>query len=511
MLAQSRLALGVLPFFALQVVACSEPEEIVADTASATIHRIPGTSIASPNVDPSATYLSVRRIDTLEAVGAIPGELGALARRVDGIIASQPADGRVSVSELLQIEKPGFIETLFPEERAQLPALWKLLETTDDPATPVTLPALVTVDAVDVSTPAGSPIEPASLDIASLPARLQRTAQRLELTQDSDSDPTTITKADIAAAIASPGPYTPAEIEDMKTILELFLERAGTSLAARVRVPEPVSTTATLATWGGATLGFVQRLEYSEQRGHTRFEGSPDGSLSVWIEARLVREAPVTLAGDQKLVVLDETRETESVVTNNGTLKTEGGVSTIEVWSGGVRTGIFRAELPAIATVDEKTDLSRYADYAFVTPSGATLIRNVASATVQRSFSSTTWWAQFTYDTATRPPSGRVDAEALEKLATPKPPVAPGRYEVDVPTVGTMQIDLYPEGVMKVTRPGWEPQRARLYVWSHTKLDAQFSDRLRALYDPKTNSLTIFFDGQRRLFEGPLTATLRTG
>jgi hypothetical protein len=511
MLERSRLAFGVLPLLALKVVACSEPEEIVADTASATIHRVPGTSIASPNVDASATYLSVRRIDTLQAVGAIPGQLGALARRVDGIIASQPADGRVSVSELLQIEKPGFIETLFPEERAQLPALWKLLETTDDPATPVTLPALVTMDVVDVSTPAGSPIEPESLDIASLPARLQRTAQRLELTQDSDSDPTTITKADIAAAIASPGPYTPAEIKDLETILEIFLERAGTSLAARVQVPEPVSTTATLATWGGATLGFAQRIEYSEQRRHTRFGSSTDGALDVRIEARLVREARITLAGDQKLVVLDETRETESVVTGGTTLKTEGGVSTIEVWSGGVRTGIFRAELPAIATVDEKTDLSRYADYAFVTPSGATLIRNVASATVQRSSSSTTWSAQFTYDTATRPPSGGVDTQALGMIATPKAPVTPGRYEVDVPTIGKMQIDLYPEGVMKVTRPGWEPQRARLYVWSYAKLDAQFGDRLRALYDPYTNALSIFFDGQRRLFEGPLTAAQRTG
>jgi hypothetical protein len=309
----------------LASMGCSEPEAISADTSESDLTgRVSGATISSPNANAAATYLSARRIDTLQSVGALRGVLENLALRVDGIIANQPADGRISIKEILQIEKPGFIGTLFPDEKAALSDLWKLLETTNASPGAMTLPPLVSLSAVDISTPAGAPIVPTKLDIASLPLDLQLSAKRLELTQDSDGDPTTVTQADLAAAIATPGPYTTAEISDFKTIELLFLERAVTSLSARVQVTAPGSTTTPLTTWGTASLDLFQSVEYSESRGRPY----SNGSLGVTIQGHLVQKAVVTLAGSQKLVLLDETTEDE-VVLGSGFLESKGGPTTI--------------------------------------------------------------------------------------------------------------------------------------------------------------------------------------
>ena len=149
-------------------------EEDVASLDSALITRVQGSTIASPNVDKTKTYLSVRGIDTLMTLGALPGALGSLAQRVDGVIGSKPADGRFSITEILRMEQPSYIRTLFPEERAALPALWALLETTPLDPSAVNAPGLPAFSPVDLSTPATVPIKPPKLEIATLPTATMR-------------------------------------------------------------------------------------------------------------------------------------------------------------------------------------------------------------------------------------------------------------------------------------------------------------------------------------------------
>ncbi len=275
------------------------------------------------------------------------------------------------MSELLTIERPGFIETLFPEEKAALPSLWALLETTNAPPAVVAVPPLVGLSEVDISTPAGAPMPPAKLLIATLPAKLVAAANRLELTRDDDVDPTTVTVADLNAAITTPGPYTPAEVADFEAIKRLFLDRAGTSLRARVRVTDPSKSAATIATWGAATLRFEQEIAYTETR------SSSNPSIAVALSSRLSQGAVISLPANDQLVIIDETTEAE------------------RVFASGVVESVAGS-----ATVDPHPSAGYVASFAYEAVSKAA------------------------------PPG--VDASVLSRLATPGFGVAPGRYQINV-------------------------------------------------------------------------------
>jgi hypothetical protein len=498
-------------------VGCAAPDEIgpdgevTAEGEDELIGRVAGSSLNSPNAKSSATYLTARRVDTLQQVGALTGVALGLAARVDGIIANQPADGRVSVQELLQIEKPGFIETLFAEEKAALPKVWETLETTRGVATNVTLPPNLTLEAVDLSTTGGAPIKPAKLAIASLDAGLVAAARRLQLTRNDDGDAETVTEADLDAAIATPGPYTPDEVKSFQAIKALFVARAGTALRAKVQVTDPGTTTKLLATWGPAKLSYDQLVSYQERRSRSFFGGNRSGSsLDLNITAGLNRAANVALPPDHFLVILDETSESEVVSKGGAIQKPAAGPSTVEVWSGGVRLARFRARLPAFASTQENKDLSAFGDYGFVAKNGSPLFRNVTDAKMNRN-SADSVWANWSYDLAQKPVPAAAEPWVLGELVTPGFAIVPGRYEVPVPSFGNLTVDLYPEGVVRVTRPDGQSLRSRLYIWQNTQFDVTFGDRFRTIYNPQTGELNVFWDGRGTLFRAPLTGAMRKG
>ncbi|HRI50809.1 MAG TPA: hypothetical protein PLW65_11560 [Pseudomonadota bacterium] len=487
-----------------------DQEDDIASLSSELVTRMQGSTIASPNVDKAKTYLSVRSIGTLESVGALSGALATLARRVDGVIGAKPADGRFSVAEILRMEQPAYIRTLFPEERAALPALWALLETTPLDPTAVNVANLPTFAPVDASTAATKPLKPPKLAISSLPSSVLTQARRLEMVVDSDGDRETITEADIDDPLGDPDPWTEDEIDAFKAIKQLFIARAGTTLKYALQVPPPFSSHTTVATWGGASLEVEQSLRYEETRSATFFRGASDSSLDVYLNARRASRAVLNLLPGQSLVLIDINSETERLV--SGELNWEfSGTVVAEVWSGGTRLGSYRAALPKIASVDERVDLKDYIDYQLV--SGATpLVKNATTAAVRYDAYYTQYSASFTFDTAALPRPAGVDSSALDKLVTPKSSLMPGRYEMAVSGLaGTCKLEISPEGVVSFTRPGGAPARASMYIWSYTKFNSQYPDRLRALFDPRTNNLNIFFDGAGSLFNATITDTHRTG
>lgn len=500
----------------LALVACgpqagmSEEDDDIASLSSELITRVQGSTIASPNVDKSKVYLSVRSISTLESLGALPGPLGTLARRVDGVIGAKPADGRFSVAEILRMEQPSYIRTLFPDERAALPTLWALLETTPLDPTPVNVPSLPAFAPVDASSPATKPLKPPKLVITTLPSALQTHARRLEMIVDSDGDRESITEADIDDPLTDPDPWTADEIDAFKAIKQLFIARAGTTLKYALQVPAPFSFSNTVASWGGATLDVEQSLRYEETRSATFFRGSSDSSLDTSLIARRASRAVLTLLPGQSLLLIDINSETERLVSGELSWELDGTV-VAEVWSGSTRVGSYRASLPKIATIDERVDLKPYVDYQLL--SGATpLAKNATTAGVRYDTYYTQYSASFTFDAAALPRPPGVDASALDKLATPKSSLLPGRYEMTVSGLaGACKLDISPEGVVTFTRPGGAPARASMYIWTYTKFNAQYPDRLRGLFDPRTNNLNIFFDGSGSLFTGTITDTHRTG
>jgi hypothetical protein len=486
-------------------------DDELASRASELITRVQGSTIASPNVDKTKTYLSVRSISTLQTLGALPGALGSLANRVDGVIGSKPADGRFSVSEILRMEQPSYIRTLYPDEKAALPRLWALLETTPLDPTPVNIPNVPAFSTTDVSTPATLPIKPPKLEIPTLPAAVQPHARRLEMVVDSDGDPETITELDIDDPLGDPDPWTAEEIDAFKAIKQLFIARAGTTLKYAVQVPAPLNGKGTVATLGPVTLDVEQSLRYDEVRSASFSRGSSDSSLYIDLSARRASRVNINLGSASHLVLIDVNSETERVV--SGPLGWEfSGTAIAEVWSGGTRVGSYRISLPKVASVDERIDLKDFVDYQLVV-SGKPLEKNVTTASVRYDSWSTTYSAAFTFDTTALPRPPGVDVTALNRVITPKPNLMPGRYEFSVPSLGTgtCKLDISPEGVVSFTRPGGMPMRARMYIWSYVKFDAQYPDRLRGLYDPQTNNMTVFFDGGGSLFNSTLSGTQRTG
>jgi hypothetical protein len=515
---QSGLPGGLLGGLSLAVIACSpqgasqpgEDDEL-ASLQSELITRVQGSTIASPNVDKTKTYLSVRSIRTLETLGALPGPLGTLAQRVDGVIGAKPADGRFSISEILRMEQPSYIRTLYPEERAALPQLWALLETTPLDPTPVLVSNLPAFAPVDASAPATMPLKPPKLEIPSLPAAVQPQARRLEMVVDSDGDPETITELDIDDPLGDPDPWTPDEIDAFKTIKQLFIARAGTTLKYAVQVPAPFDGSGTVATLGTVTLEIAQSLRYSETRSASFSRGSSDGALYVDLAARRTSSVSVNLGSASHLVLIDINSETERIV--SGQLSWEfSGTTVAEVWSGGTRVGSYRLSLPTMAIVDEQIPLKDYVDYQLLV-GGKPLAKNVVSASVRYDSWSTQYSAAFNYFTTALPRPPGADTTALDKLATPKSSLMPGRYEFSVPSLGTgtCKLDISPEGVVSFTRPGGTRVRASMYIWSYTKFDAQYPDRLRGLFDPRTNGMLVFFDGSGTLFNAAITGTHRTG
>lgn len=499
-------------------VGCAAVEEDAASTESTLIGRVQGSTLGSAYAKPNATYLTVRTVSLLESVDALDQDVSSLAGRVDGIIANQPADGRVSVQELVKIEQPGFIETLFPAEKAALPRLWELLETTAAaPKNPAGLAALPAVAPQDTSTPAGTLTFPTTLAIADLPERLKVAAQRVQLTNDSDNDDATISVADLEAAIATPGPYTPDEVQKFHEIIELFTAHATSSISSRAKVPAPFAKSKTLSALGSAKLRVDDSLALRETRS---LSISYDGATRVTLEGVLQRSLHLDAAPGEQVIAISEESENERLIAGQVD-GLDAGVTTFEVWAAGKRKSIHRVKFTSgVKSVSDRIDLSKWIDHA-LSAGSAPLFKNVLTATTTHnswynqhygSSSSTSYYATYEYGLAALPTPAGADATALATLATPLG-VTAGRYEVTAGSAGTVRIDVSPTGVVDVTRLATGATiRAYVHNWSEgPKFHASFPDRFRVLLNGKTRQLTIFFDGNSTLFDGTLSADDRKG
>lgn len=495
MLARTIKLLGAAaPFVAL--VACQPAAEDVPRGSESGI--VLGTDVHSPNANPNAAYLKGRRLENLTRLHALSGNLGRLAARADGTLDPTKADGQLTLEELLALEKDTVLAQLMPAERAVLPELWRLLETTKGDPSTLTVPPLDVILATEVSVPAGELVEPASVALASLKTEMQRVAVRLEQAHDSDDNPKTITKADIAAVLAAPAGFQPWEIAQIKTIEAMFRERAGTKLAAKARVTTPAAPPYTLPaaiTWGPASIGIAKTIAYKE----SRVMDLTTGSLTVGLVGQVSQNVKITMPTVNQLLIIDDETGDERFA-SSGVLEIEAGTKTVEVWSGGARVGSFRATLPKLVAEETNLDLGRFADYVLVLEDGTPLKHvSVEGAQTDGSISCSFAYTKDGYD-------AYVTDDIKQGVANPAFGVAVGRYVLPT-TGGPLTLELYPEGVFKVSRPdGWSERATyRNHVWTLPE-----SSDLELSFDPATSSILVRKAGAV-LFQGPLAGSLRTG
>jgi hypothetical protein len=480
-----KLTYGIIGIFALSA-ACAPAKD---DGAASSAAVVKGTDIHSPYANPSATYLNARRIDNLKTLGALPGVLTELAQKVD-----QPApDGRISIDELVALN----LQSLLPAERTVLPALWHLLEcASGDPST-FTIPDVDTITVVDVSDAATTPQDPATITVQSLKADFQRSAERLEQLHDDDGDPKTISEADIDAGVVDPS-YQAFEVAQMKAMKGIFRDRAGTKLAAKAKVTKPVDppySLPQLSTWGPASLGLSKIVEYTETRQADSATGNLVTTLTGHAGVKAVASVP---NADQVLMVDDSGAET---FVASGDFAVDPSTKTVEVWSGGDRIGSFRVAFPKIAPKDASVDLTKYVDFKLVKDDGKSILRY--PITDSGSINGTVTACSFRFNDEGY---GYVADDITARVATPSSSAAFGRYVLPAAD-GNVTVELYPEGVVKVTRAnGWTGNAIyRNNRWVLPSSDLSFS------FDPDANHLTVKRADGTTIFDGPLTGSLRTG
>ena len=380
---------------------------------------IRGSDIPSAYADPNKSYILSRNIANLSTVGALDSVEAPLAKRIDGIIANMPADGQLSLPELVRMENPTIHASLFPEEQAALPTLWKLVEA-PDPNDTVHGPK-DNFGVFDDSTPPAAAVPPSSLAISSLATELQAPATRLENLYNSDNDATTVTLADLAQGVANPASFTPTEVTAFGTIQAVFRTKAVAQSDAKIVLSPGPGQTAVDATLGPAAFHMVGATKVDETR--TVYESQ----FNVTFVATQTLSSTVTLPTGVQLLVINQDTGGETVITT-GTVPNLGrGVYVFEAWSNGQRSFSTNAELPTM-TAQTQISLADKLDYTLV--SGLQpLVRNLNSSSAMYN-GYYVYTVHYTYDPMTIPPPSGQSQQAVAAVASPTLTIPVGRYSL---------------------------------------------------------------------------------
>ncbi len=408
-----------------------------------------GSAIPSPNVVAGRNYVDGRSIENLKQVGAVTADEAELLSRVDQIIASRPPDGRPAIDEMLRLEQPDFKATLFPNEQAIQPGLWKQLEW-ETGAPRVTAPTLPTLQSqiADQSVSPGAVNRSLPMPISDLPAALQRTARRVELVLNSDADASTITLVDLDQSVAAPGRFLPQEAEDFLKIQAELLKRQPSTPKAVVTVPMPGASQASFA---AGSLAFALKQQTSLTESRSIYDRS--GGFYVQIDAHRTSSLELTIPAGSKAIFINTDSGQETLL-EAGTHKLDGmaGNFRTELWRGGARAEVNDVTLPALQ--NESVSLSQYADHE-LQANGVALAKRLVRAGTSYTGSEQTYSAQFTYDpAATFPPPDAGQVNIAKVLDTPAISLLPGRYRIALPSLGAVTLDLYPQGVVKAEYDG---------------------------------------------------------
>jgi hypothetical protein len=291
-------------FALLSLPACAQSASDEASTSSELTENptpVPGAQINSPSVNPEKMYWGARTIQILVDVGYLTADEAAVAKRADGIIASGTANGAIGVQELAMLESPAHIGTLFPQERAVIPKLWKILEIDDAANITPPGPQIPTTIHDTIS------VTPFALAITSLPASSQSLAKRIQLTHDSDHDATTISGLDMEGAFADRSSYLPEELASFRG-LHNAIQSAAPHFPLDARYVEtPAQTDTSLYDANGVTA-------------FSRILPGPDGSwtrpndalptLTALTDIQITNHDPATT----KLVILNRTTGADALV-----------------------------------------------------------------------------------------------------------------------------------------------------------------------------------------------------
>lgn len=231
----------------------------------------PRTSLPQSPHRTANEYIDEISLDLVKEVIGSP-DVATVADRADRILDKTPppgwtsanmprvmnADGRLSLAELDRLEEPANNAALFASERAAIGAVHSLFEV---PALgTVTLPTLPSINYA--YNPRQLQAALSTVPIASLPAQLQKAAQRVQLVQNMDQDASTISKNDVLWALAPQniGSFTQQTVNELQQILPFFKDEIiAHDVTAELG---PSSQKSLLAQVGPVKLNLTAKLGY---------------------------------------------------------------------------------------------------------------------------------------------------------------------------------------------------------------------------------------------------------
>lgn len=422
------------------------------------VQILKGSDIPSQFVTAGKKYLTGRQLDSLEEVKALADDtMHEVAMRADGIVANHPADGRLDAGELVKFESGELAASLFPEEKAALPKLWKLLEAPGGSAVSMANVA-PNVTPTEHRVEPGGLTAPTSVMISSLKTEWQTLAKRVELLANADGNASTIQLADVEHALANPGPFTPAEIEKLALIKNEILSRATSTEIAEVIVPRP-GPTMTHGMIGSIAIDFTADVTIREERGVSRWDGTsdtPSFSGSLFFDWTANGTLHTNQADSLVLLQLDTGKET--VVSGSEIeLPEVAGSVVVERYVAGDRQETHLVAFPAFSPGSHMGDhdWGEYLDYDFVLADHTHLVKNVTATKYESQYYSNNygqtlkhWFATFRWEREAKPsPGANYEEDVLGEVETPSVALPPGRYEQPIGNGQTAYLDIYRPGV----------------------------------------------------------------
>jgi hypothetical protein len=395
---------------------------------------IKGSDIPSQYVDPNKYYMIQRKIANLTAVGALDMTETTLAGRVDGIIANMPADGAMNLAELVRMEDPAIFDSLFSDEKAALPKLWKLVEAPD--ANDSLIGNRDNFGVVDTSLQPAAAVPPASLAISSLTADQQTAATRLENVYNSDGDATTVTLADLAQGVGNPGAFTQTEETTFAAIQAVFRAQAVAQSTSTLDVSPGPGTSAKDGVVGPVSFHLTETTQFNEER----YQRSTS-AMQITFTATQSAVATATPPTGAQVFLLSQDTGTETVFGAGAVPSLPAGVYVFEVWQAGQRSYSSNAQLPLMTSMQQISLIDKL-DYTLV--SALPLVRNLTAATYNLN-NSGAYDTQFTYNTTTTAPPANASQLAVQYTATPNVRIPVGRYSF--PQANTI-FYVYPNNVL---------------------------------------------------------------
>ncbi|MBN2358129.1 MAG: hypothetical protein JXR83_01665 [Deltaproteobacteria bacterium] len=413
------------------------------------VRVIPGNNITSANVDANKNYIDGRDIANLKEVGAINDAQTGVLERADGIIAALPANGQADVDELVRLEDPNYAATLFPDERAVQPGLWKTLEWSDVAAAAEMAPFAPLAERDLTSSPQMLDYNK-QFAIADLPADVQKTAKRVQLVLNSDSNATTINLPDLERAMepASAARFKPDEIEQMKKTVAFIraeVRKTAPAMTARIEVPKPGVETQDIPYSGSVQFKLTTNTKLVETADATYSNYRTSTSNR---QLNLERSRTVTITpppGKQVMLInMDTGKETLVKTSQQFAPGALNGKYRVEVWSQGQRVENGEVSIPSSQV--ERLAMSNRLGFSFVDPSGNALLRTqipMPSDNRRGSSSYYTYQQRFEYQPTSAPPA--------PITTSPYGSLKPGVYKIDRPN-DPIVVEMFPEGVIRLNR-----------------------------------------------------------